>query len=108
MKFKLLSIGQKFEYQGDVYVKTSPLIASNVKSSHNKMIPRYAILNLLDDSGNNTPLINNKTISSQETLIAFNLFYEKCITTLEEHGVLIPEIKNKLDQSRDEFTQSLL
>ena len=50
MKFKLLSIGQKFEYEGEIFVKTSPLVASNIKTGHNKMIPRYAVLKLLDDT----------------------------------------------------------
>ena len=36
MKFKLLSIGQKFEYEGEVYIKTSPLIASNIKTSQDR------------------------------------------------------------------------
>lgn len=50
MKFKLLSVGQKFEYEGETYVKTSPLIASNVETGHNKMIPAYAVLQLQDQS----------------------------------------------------------
>ena len=78
MKFKLLSIGQKFEYQGETYIKTSPLIASNVKTSNNKMIPRSATLTLLDDSGTKKQEVKNKTLNAQETLVAFNRFYEKC------------------------------
>ena len=50
MKFKLLSIGQKFSFKGEVFVKTSTLIASNVETGHNKMIPAYAPLSLLDQS----------------------------------------------------------
>jgi len=107
MKFKLLSIGQKFEYDGDVYVKTSPLIASNVKTSENKMIPRYATLILLDDAGKNQQKVKKETINSQEILSAFNIFYEKCITTLEDNNVLVPLIKDKIDKARDEFTQHL-
>ena len=108
MKFKLLSIGQKFEYEGEVYVKTSPLIASNIKTSHNKMIPRYASLILLDESGSKEQQTKKETVDTQEILTAFNRFYEKCIATLEEKKILIPEIKDELDKARDEFMQSTI
>lgn len=106
MKFKLLSIGQKFEYEGESYVKTSPLIACNIKTSHNKMIPRYAVLKLLDDSDENEQTIKKETLETQEILTAFNLFYESCINTLEKNDVLVPIIKDELDKARDEFTKN--
>jgi len=108
MKFKLLSIGQKFEYDGEIYVKTSPLIASNIKTGHNKMIPRYVTLILLDHTGNSEQQTNKEAIDPQEILNAFNTFYEKCIGTLEDKNVLVPLIKDELDKARDEFTQYLI
>ena len=108
MKFKLLSIGQKFEYEGETYVKTSPLIASNIKTSHNKMIPRYASLRLLDDAGTKDQQTKKEAVNAEEILNAFNTFYETCINTLEEKKVLIPEIKDELDKARDNFTKYLL
>ena len=107
MKFKLLSIGQKFEYDGEVYVKTSPLIASNVETGHNKMIPRYATLTLLDESGTQKQKIKKDAVNAQEILNAFNIFYEKCIGILEDNNVLVPLIKDEIDKARDEFTQHL-
>lgn len=106
MKFKLLSIGQKFEYEGESYVKTSPLIACNIKTSHNKMIPRYAMLTLLDDTGTKKQQIKSETINSQEILNAFNLFYEKCISTLEKNDVLVPLIKDEFDKAKDDFIKN--
>ena len=107
MKFNLLSLGQKFKYKDETYIKTSPLIASNVKTSQNKMIPRYAILTLLDESGIEKQQINQKNINALKVNDAFNLFYAKCIATLEKNDVLVPLIKDELDKSRDEFVQSL-
>lgn len=108
MKFKLLSIGQKFEYDDEVYVKTSPLIASNIKTSENKMIPRYATLTLLDESGIQKQKIKKDAVNTQEILSAFNIFYERCIATLEDNNVLVPLIKDEMDKARDEFTQHLV
>lgn len=103
MKFKLLSIGQKFEYEGVVYVKTSPLVASDLKTGHNKMIPRYAALTLLNDSGTKEQQLTSTTVDTETVLTAFNHFYEKCIDALEKKDLLIPEIKNDFDTARDEF-----
>ena len=105
MKFKLLSVGQKFEHEGETYVKTSPLIANNLKTGQSKMIPRYAVLTLLDEAGTQKQKINEDTVNSQETLTAFNHFYEKCMATLEDNNVLVPLIKDEIDKARDEFTQ---
>ncbi len=91
MKFKILSVGQKFEYQGQVYVKTSPIVASNVETGHNKMIPRYAVLTLLDNNGTSEEKNTNKSVYTGDVLTAFNSFYEKCIQSLEDRNVLIPE-----------------
>jgi len=107
MKFNLLSIGQKFKYKDEVYIKTSPLIANNIKTLQNKMIPRYAILTLLDESGIDEPKTNKKNINAQDVSDAFNLFYEKCIKILEKNNVLVPSIKDELDKARDKFVQCL-
>ena len=107
MKFKLLSIGQKFEFEGEVYVKTSPLVASDMKTGHNKMIPRYATLNLLDDSGTKEQQPTNTTVETKAVLSAFNDFYEKCIEVLESKDLAVPDIKNDLDAARDAFIASL-
>lgn len=108
MKFKLLSIGQKFKYQDEIYVKSSPIVASNVKTGHNKMIPAYAVLTLLDNNSEDIPTLSKEPIDAEDILSAFNLFYEKCISTLENNNALVPIIKDEFDKARDEFTQHLL
>ena len=107
MKFKLLSIGQRFRFEDEVYVKTSPIVASNVETGHNKMIPRYATLTLLNNNSEDVAVVSNETIPAKETLDAFNIFYEKCIATLEKNDVLVPIIKDELDKARDEYIQNL-
>lgn len=47
MKFQMLPIGARFEYQGKVYVKTGPIAASSEEGGQ-RMIPRYATLRPLD------------------------------------------------------------
>lgn len=100
MKFKLLSVGNKFEYQGEVFVKVSPIIASNVNTGHNKMIPAYATLTLLEHSLAEKEIISRDTLKSDDVINAFNTFYETCINLLED--------KTALDVARDKFMQSIL
>jgi hypothetical protein len=97
MKFKLLAIGDKFEYQDEVYVKTSPIIASNITGNHNKMIPGYATVKLLDHSGKEATI--NESLQSEKVMQAFNIFYTTCQELVEE--------KEALQTARDEFLQRL-
>ena len=71
------------------------------------MIPRYAVLTLLDNSGEKEKVLADKSVAAKDVLTAFNTFYEKCINTLEDNNVLVPIIKNKIDKARDEFIQHL-
>ncbi|MCW8900621.1 MAG: hypothetical protein OQK75_04110 [Gammaproteobacteria bacterium] len=108
MKFKLLSIGQKFKYQNEVYVKASPIVASNVETGHNKMIPAYAALTLLDNTSEDVQTLTKEPLVAEEILDAFNLFYGKCIATLEKNNILVPVIKDEFDKARDEFIEKLI
>ncbi|TDX98138.1 hypothetical protein [Thiohalophilus thiocyanatoxydans] len=47
MKFSLLAVGQQFEYQGETYIKSTPLIAHQVDSGEQRLIPRSA--NVISD-----------------------------------------------------------
>ena len=99
MKFKLLSVGQKFEYDGEIYVKTSPLIASNIETGHNKMIPAYATLKLLDQSIAEKEVSNKESLDSEQVINAFNEFYAVCVNLVED--------KSTLNIARDKFMQSI-
>ena len=43
MKLQHLAIGARFEYEGEIFVKTGPLTAASEVGGQ-KMIPRYAVL----------------------------------------------------------------
>jgi hypothetical protein len=47
MKFQHLPLGTRFVYQGDIFTKISPLVAS-VDGGGQRMIPRYASLSPVD------------------------------------------------------------
>ena len=107
MKFKLLSVGQKFKYEDEVYVKTSPIIASSVETGQNKMFPAYAVVIAVDNNGEAVNAKTKQNVDAKEILNAFDNFYEKVIKTLENHNALVPAMRDELDKARDEFTQLL-
>lgn len=47
MKFPLLPLGARFEYDGAVYVKTGPLVAER-EGGGSRIIPRHAVVRVLD------------------------------------------------------------
>lgn len=97
MKFKLLAIGDKFELQGEVYVKTSPIIASNTSTNHNKMVPGYTTVKLLTQGGKEASVKEN--LNREEVMKAFNEFYSNCLTFIED--------KTVLEDARDRFIKKL-
>jgi len=53
MKFNLLKAGDRFIYQGEIYFKSTPLVAINEASGNSKLIPRSALLQHVE--ANNSP-----------------------------------------------------
>ncbi len=49
IKFLHLKVGQQFEFRGEHYTKVAPLIASNDSDGKQKMIPRSALVTLLQE-----------------------------------------------------------
>lgn len=47
MKFSQVPVGQRFEFQGDVYTKTGPVTARDDRSGRSRMIPRSGEVSLL-------------------------------------------------------------
>ncbi len=73
MKFSLLAVGQQFEYQGETYIKSTPLIAHHVETGEPKLIPRSATV-VIADTGPGAAAANKQSISVQDLQKAFARF----------------------------------
>lgn len=51
MKFHLLRPGTRFRYQGETYRKISALMAASGSDDTQRLVPRSAQVDMLDDSG---------------------------------------------------------
>lgn len=81
MKLQHLQIGNRFEYEGKVYVKTGPLTASSEEGGQ-RIIPRYAVLRPLDLPETNTDAGKEKGPSNAAVRAAFQTFCTECAPLL--------------------------
>lgn len=76
MKLQHLALGDRFEYNGDVYVKTGPLTAASEKGGQ-RVIPRSAFLHpvgVVDVA----PAVASSSLERQQVAAAFASFYASC------------------------------
>ena len=78
-------------------MKTSPIIANHVGTNHNKMVPAYTTVKLLDQSGKEASV--KEKMGSEEVMAAFNKFYDVCLELIDD--------KTALENARDTFIKTL-
>lgn len=104
MKFQLLAIGARFEFEGNVYVKTGPLTAAS-EAGGQRMIPRSAVLKPLDAPVVDKPKAGRK-LDAVAVTAAFELFFTDCARLLQsaETDVLrASALRAELDAARERF-----
>ena len=112
MKFQQLKIGQKFEYQGDIYVKHSPLVAIHSETGEHKLIPRYAAIVVTVSDLPAKDKAVSREINSDQIQTAFDRFYTDVLEELAKAGSdidahTLESIKNRLENSRQNFFNEL-
>ena len=112
MKFQQIKIGQKFEYQGDIYVKHSPLVAIHSETGKQKLIPRYAGVVVTDNDLPPKDKTVSREIKSDQIQTAFDRFYTDVLDALAKAGPdidapTLESIKNRLENSRQNFVNEL-
>ena len=112
MKFQQVKIGQQFEYQGDIYVKHSPLVASHAETGKQKLIPRYAAVVVTDTAVSPEDKNPGRSLDSEQVQIAFGKFYDCVLESLQK---IKPELKtqalepvqSRLENARQQFLNEL-
>jgi len=108
MKFQLLPMGARFEFEGKVYVKTGPLTAT-AEAGGQRMIPRSAVLKPLDAPVAQKPKSGRKLDEAAVTA-AFEVFFADCARLLQvaESDVLQARaLRAELDAARERFLAGL-
>ncbi|PKO88444.1 MAG: hypothetical protein CVU18_07450 [Betaproteobacteria bacterium HGW-Betaproteobacteria-12] len=99
MKLQHLAIGDRFEYNGDVYVKTGPLTAASEKGGQ-RVIPRSAVLRPVG-AADAAPAAASSSLERQRVAAAFATFYASC------SGLVGDNDRRELDLARRRFLSSL-
>lgn len=100
MKFQHLKIGQQFSYQGESYVKTTPLVASHAESGQQKLIPRYAEIQLLHNGPAPAPQASPQSLNTTQVRTAFDQFHQLCLTALQDYLSQLDEATLQAVQAR--------
>lgn len=108
MKFSQLPMGARFEYEGKVYVKSSPIAASG-ETGASKMIPRYAVLKPLD-AQNKTETRKARTLDEVRVMAAFETFSTDCARLLDLTAADTTQramLRTELEAARQRFLAAL-
>lgn len=92
MKIHQLPLGARFEYQGEVYVKTAPMMARS-DAGVQRLVPRYAVLTLVEAEA--------EAASGPGLRRDFDTFYQVCTRLVP------PEAQAELAAARERFLERL-
>ncbi len=99
MKIHQLPMGARFEFAGEEYVKTGPMVATG--KSGQRFFPKYVVLKPLGDVPGEVSGKPKATVSRVGVLKAFEAFCAEC-------SALVPEERRKsLDSARERFLRFL-
>jgi hypothetical protein len=112
MKFQYLKIGQQFSYQGETYVKTTPLVASHAETGQQKLIPRYAEIQVFETSPAPAPQASPQSLSGAQVRAAVDQFHELCLKAIQDifpqdDEVTLQAFQSRLNAARKQILQQL-
>lgn len=76
MKIHQLPMGARFEYEGEEYVKSGPLLATGQRGQ--RLIPKYALLKPVGDAAAPVAEKPAVTLSGDRVRAAFDAFCAEC------------------------------
>ncbi len=82
MKFPMLSLGARFEFEGKIYTKAGPLTARG-EDGGQRMIPRFAVLRPLDGAAMEAPPPIRRKLDEAKVMVALEVFHGICVGLLQ-------------------------
>ncbi len=78
MKFAQLSIGQRFELDGAVFVKTSPMMAAKEGGGESRFMARYVVVKVLGGEVAPPKPQGARMVEEAAVTAAFETFHSRC------------------------------
>ncbi len=111
MKFMDLDMGQQFELEGEIFVRTGPLVASHAESGKQRFMARYMMVKPVGTVPSEVAR-KQEMLSSDRVNRALENYHGHCLNLLRQlEAELTPDrlssIRAQLDQARQAFLDSL-
>lgn len=111
MKFVDLAMGQQFELEDEVYVRSGPLLASHAESGKQRFMARYMMVRPVGTTPAEAPR-KPHMLSSDAVSAAFEIYHCHCLSILGQVETALPpdqpgSIRTQLDQARHAFLDAL-
>ncbi|MCG6968456.1 MAG: hypothetical protein LJE85_01705 [Gammaproteobacteria bacterium] len=108
MKFGELKVGALFTFEGQTYLKTSPMIGRNETTGEQKFLRRSMAVTLSEISKETKPVVNKRGLTRSEVNSAFEEFYAHCEQCLDQLASVAEEqtlrhTREQLAQARQRF-----
>jgi hypothetical protein len=102
-KFHLLAVGQHFEWEGKSYVKTTPLIATQVPEGGQKFMPRAALVKAVGAEAAAAPITETPAqLDSTAVRNAIARYHQRCIqasnASAQQQGDVSVQLQDELEQ----------
>lgn len=113
MKFFHLPIGTRFEYRGETYRKSGPLVATRESDGSQQLMMRSASVNPeASDAGRAPETVSGDSLPADRVEVAFEVFYQACEQLLKESsgaesGPRQDEVHQRLRIYRQRFFEQL-
>ena len=106
MRFQQLAVGERFEFEGDIYVKVDALIAQVEGSHTRRLIPRYAQLAAPGREASTAAAAEGPP--RREVTSAFDTFCASCMEIVEELAAGLPperiaSVRARFEAARQAF-----
>lgn len=104
VKFSQLAVGQRFEFQGQHYTKSSPLLATADSGGAQRMMMRAALVSPLGNQLGNT--VDHKDVAASIALrCAIDDYHASCLHSIEqlasaENHHTLATLRQQLEQAR--------
>lgn len=114
MRFSLLPVGQRFEFEGVRYVKTGPLLAAEETGGRTRFIGKYALVQPLGGSEAAAPaaVTMPPAVDAAAVAAAFEDFYRQARSIVDQLGAdadaaTVRRARHELDAARAAFVAAL-
>ncbi len=106
MKFSLIPVGERFQWKGALYTKTSPFVAENVQTGIAKMLPRSTHVEVLSAGQADSKVSKDEGLD--KAVAALDQLHKVCSGCLDEMSgdLLGTELGTKLGEARERLAQA--